>query len=538
MNTKRVRLDWWLAGIVLAGIAIRLFQYPQQVLLDDEWHAIHQLLRGKSPGELFLSLGHADYSIPLGLLYWLEMRWFGLSEWAMRWPMLLAGVATLVLLPTWARGRFPRRVTLIFAGLLAVSPLLLIYSHTARPYALTLLLTLFGLYACYRALGERGPRAGWAAAYALCCALGTWLHAIAGPVLFAPLLLEGGRRLLGRAELPWRRLLWVGAPAALLTAVLVLPPLLAEPAGLALKTDAASVSWATAWGALHSWLGTPSSVVAVLLLALAALGLGPLLRQQRIAQALLLGLGLVLLAVLVLRPASVNHPLTFARYLLAALPLLLLATACGIDRVLQYARENRALAAALAVLPVVYLGTSPLRDLLVLPNSHVTHSRFQFDFRPGHNRIARYQRATLAGSAFWSRLSSEPRASLRIAAAPFYFETYHWDAPRWEQASEQRVRPAFLTGYCAERRFGEVPDDGRFPLRNAWWLSRIVRGDASMPDWLVFTRPIARFAGTPESEQMREEAERCITRLMDDLGPPDFDDDALIAWRLGADNKP
>lgn len=518
---------------MLAGVAIRLFQYPQQVLLDDEWHAIHQLLSGKTPGQLFLSLGHADYSIPLGLWYWLEMRWFGLSEWAMRWPMLLAGVATLLLLPAWAEPRFPRRVTLVFAGLLAVSPLLLIYSHTARPYALTLLLTLLGLHAFYRAIAGDRRSGAWAATYVLCCALGTWLHAIVGPVLFAPLLLEAGRRLAGESTLAWRRLFLPGASAALLTAALVLPPLLVEPAGLALKAGEARAGWATAWGALHSWLGTPSSVVALVLLAFAALGLGPLLRQQRVAQALLLGLCLVLLAVLLLQPASVNHPLTFGRYLLPVVPLLLLAVACGVDRALRAAGETRALAALLAVLPVVYLGISPLRELLAWPNSQVTHSRFQFDFRPAHNRVARYQRATLPDSPFWSGLDQAPRNSMSIAAAPFYFETYHWGAPRWERASGQRVRPAFLTGFCADQRFGEVPDDGRFPLRNAYWLSRIAAGVGPMPDWLVYTKPIPRFAGTPEGDQIQELAERCIARLEEGLGAPDYADDTLMAWRLG-----
>ena len=32
----------------------------------------------------------------------------------------------------------------------------------------------------------------------------------------------------------------------------------------------------------------------------------------------------------------------------------------------------------------------------------------------------------------------QPAGSLRIAAAPFYFESYDWDAPRWEAVSAAR----------------------------------------------------------------------------------------------------
>ena len=523
------------AGAVLLvfGAALRLYQWPEQVLLDDEWHAVHQLLTGKTPGELFLSIGHADYSIPLGMLYWLQAEWFGLNEWAMRWPMLLAGLATLFLLPAYAWQRYAPRVAVMFAALLAVSPLLLIYSATARPYALTLLLSLLGIYGFYRFLNAPDQPIAWALVYVGCCALGTWLHAIVGPLLFAPLLLETVRGLAGRRGVALRAIVYLGAPAAVLTAALMLPPMLAEPAGLALKAGASDIGWATLNGVFYAWLGTPSTVCVLALLALAGAGLPVMLRADRLAQSVLLGLALTVLAILLLRPASVHHPLTFGRYLLAAVPLLLLAAAVGAERLLRKGAWRKGLAAAgLAVFAALYLAQSPLPRLLATPNSQLTHSRLQFDFRPEHNRVARYQDATLPLSPFWARLAGAAPGSLNIAAAPFYFETYHWDAPRWERASRQRVKPAFLTGFCAARRYGEVPDSGRFPFRNAYWLSRLAQDAGPRPDWLVYTQPIARFAGTKEGEQMQAEARRCIGQLIAALGEPDYQDEYLLAWRF------
>lgn len=187
---------------------------------------------------------------------------------------------------------------------------------------------------------------------------------------------------------------------------------------------------------------------------------------------------------------------------------------------------------ALASVSVLYLTQSPLRDLLRHPNSHTSHSVFQIDFRRDKNKILDYQKATLPASAFWERLAGLPRNSQLIAAAPFYFESYHWDGPRWERRSQQRVVPAFLDGFCANNRNGEVADSGRFPLHNAYWLSRLESGSDKIPDWLVFTNPIPRFSGTPEGNEMRSEAEGCLQRLKQRLGTPDFQDDVLQAWRL------
>ena len=72
----------------MVGAWLRLDQFAAQVLIDDEWHAVHQL-QSLSPSRMWLDFGHADYSIPLGLLYALESRALGLTETAMRWPMLV-----------------------------------------------------------------------------------------------------------------------------------------------------------------------------------------------------------------------------------------------------------------------------------------------------------------------------------------------------------------------------------------------------------------------------------------------------------------
>jgi 4-amino-4-deoxy-L-arabinose transferase-like glycosyltransferase len=78
----------------------------------------------------------SDYSIPLTFLYWIEARVFGLSEPRMRWPMMLASLLTLILFPVWVSRHLGWRVALVFALLLAISPLLSNYSRNARPYVL------------------------------------------------------------------------------------------------------------------------------------------------------------------------------------------------------------------------------------------------------------------------------------------------------------------------------------------------------------------------------------------------------------------
>jgi hypothetical protein len=523
------------AGVVLlaVGAGLRLNQYLDQVLLDDEWHAVHQLLAGQSPLQLFLTFGHADYSIPLGLLYWLQARCFGLSEFAMRWPMLLAGLATLVLFPLYAWRRFSPRAALAAALLFALSPSLIIYAHQARPYALTLLLAYLGLYAFYRyQQGQARPEA-WGGVYVVSAVLATWLHPLMGPFVVSPLLLEAGRALAAGRPHDLKPLLGPGLACAAGLALVLGPPLVSDLQGIALKSGQASVAGSTLAGAVFFWLGTPSAFCAVVLLALAGPGLRRLVGGDRVWQSALLGLLLTALAILVLRPASVNHAATFGRYLLPALPLLLLAAALGLDELLAWRGPWKWPALALVVaMVVVYTGQSPVWGLAARPNSNANHSRFISDYREAHNAVIRYQQRALGLSPFWAGLREAPARSLRVGVAPFYFESYHWDGPRWEALGGQLTVPAYLEGFCASRRRGESPKNSRFRFRNAVYLSELADGKLPGVDWLVFNKPIAGFEGTPEGRAMSAEAERCLGRLQALMGAPDYEDALLVAYRL------
>ena len=127
-------------GALAVGIYPRLHLLSSQILLDDEWHSIrHVIDRGFV--DVATTLSPRDNStVPFNLYNWWLYRNAHWSEWTLRLPSVVAGILSLVLLP-WLAGRtLGRRVAVVFAFLLAVSPVLISYSRFARPYSATVLL--------------------------------------------------------------------------------------------------------------------------------------------------------------------------------------------------------------------------------------------------------------------------------------------------------------------------------------------------------------------------------------------------------------
>ena len=135
---------WWLLPPFALGTLLRLWNVRAQILAGDEMHAVRVAL--VSPlSRILTTYELRDNCIPLTALYrFLLERGLPLSELLVRLPMLLAGLLALLVLPGVAAARLDRRVGHLFAWLVALSPLLVLYSRIARPY---LPIVLFGFAA-------------------------------------------------------------------------------------------------------------------------------------------------------------------------------------------------------------------------------------------------------------------------------------------------------------------------------------------------------------------------------------------------------
>src|SRR5438034_1180659 len=114
--------------------------------------------------------------------------------------------------------------------LLAISPLLVYQSKTARPYALTSLLAFIAIVAFRRWWQRDGSSPALAAAYAAATFFAAWLHPVTLPFTLLPFAYYGTRSLLAASERPSARsslirLLGLGGVTAVMLAAALAPPL-------------------------------------------------------------------------------------------------------------------------------------------------------------------------------------------------------------------------------------------------------------------------------------------------------------------------
>ena len=525
-----------LTAILIIGAWLRFDQFAYQVVTDDEWHAPIQLVT-HSPREFLLSFGLADYSIPLTFLYWNEANWFGLSELGMRWPMMLASLLILSLFPIWVSRHLGWRTALVFALLLAISPLLVNYSRNARPYALTLFLGYLAHYAFFRYWNNHEGRTASGILYALSAALSSWLHLISLPFVVAPILQAGVPALREWRKGNWvpiRRIFYLVAPTALLIALLILPPLLNDLGALVNKAGSDLPNADTFIGVWHTWLGTTSPFVVFVCLGLAALGGARVWKEAPLARSAALGLLLTLIFLLVTRPAWIHNPLTFGRYLLPAMVVLLLAVATGAEILASRIKSKwgNAISIPILLLPVILLIiASPLRETMRRPNSYTLHSYFQFDYRKDHQTVRERMEARIPLSPWWGTLRKSARESMLIAVAPYYFFSPKWDAPRWERLSRQRVIPGFLSGLCVDQRDGELPEGSRFAMRNAVHLGNDAALRRKQVDLIAFQKPY--WEGHDKDRILiGADTTHCLDVLRAKYGKPAYEDDNIAVFTL------
>jgi hypothetical protein len=523
---------------ILAGTWLRWYQLGIQVLLDDEWHALHKVLNSDAWG-IATTFGFADHSIPLTLWYRFLALHGGLTEWVMHLPLLLAGVALLCVAALSFRRETPPATRAAWVVLLAVSPLLVYHSRTARPYALTALLTFVAIVAFRRWWRADGSVRAWAAAYVVATFLAGWLHPITLPFTLLPFAYYAARTLLASRprgdprpqRAAFMRLIALGAVAALALAAALLPPLLNDWSRFAAKAGTDTVTVESIYRTLLMLFGISQPVLLVALLALTALGAWRLGRREPdfVACIATVVLGAAV-AIALARPQWIQHPGVYARYLLPALPLVLLFLAEGAVACMEPLRQPLARGAAILAGGALLWWAGPMPGYMYNPNQFMGHLRFQYDYDPAHNPyVQEIPRDPVPDFYRW--LARQPPRTLTLVEAPWRLESNFNPHPWYQELHRQYVKIGLVTPVCGVRDFGEYPASVRaLRMRELVHLSEILAGKSYGADYLVMH--LKAWKTPPDAEVEWPDVAACLPAIRQRLGFPIYGDDQIVVFDL------
>lgn len=205
-----------LVAIVAVGGALRLYQIGEESVWLDETFTIDDAT-AHSPLELLLQPDGKAFFM-LVFKGWTEL--FGTSATAIRLPSAIFGIASIVALYLLGTRLYDRRVGLLSASIIALSPYHIYYAQEARRYSLFVLLAVLSFYFLV-GMADRGRR-GRVVGYLLTTILLTHTHMFSVFVLLAQNLYVFTVSSLGRRpnrSVPIRT--WIGLQA--IVGVLMLP---------------------------------------------------------------------------------------------------------------------------------------------------------------------------------------------------------------------------------------------------------------------------------------------------------------------------
>jgi hypothetical protein len=317
---------------------------------------------------------------------------FGWSELALRLPVILAGLLSLVVLPLLAKNVFNERVALIFASLLAIAPFLIFYSRFARAYGFV---TLFGFSALL--LSHQWLTTGrlrYAVGFVMAGAIAICAHLFSVIVVFMPLVTAFGIGLAGRfkAASSLRRQIVVPLRTLFIVAFILTVPLvpLFRPVFLErakLPWGGGNITLEAVRAAATLLSGTVNGPLNVLFFLLFLGGLVLLLkRNPLLAWTCLSVIGAYLVFFLASRPMGLGTGAVLLRYMIVVAPVALALVALAMDGLITRAQHMPGMRRSLPILgaacfPGCLWAAGPLPALYVPPNNFTNHSAFQHSYR-------------------------------------------------------------------------------------------------------------------------------------------------------------
>ncbi len=520
---SRQRSLLFAAGVLLpfgVGAALRLWNLPSQILGGDEVHALRAALN-LPLGQILVTYQKTDNCIPLTAVYKLLMDWgVPVTEMVLRLPVLLCGIAALLVLPAAFSDRLSPGTVAVYRWLLAISPALVLYSRIARSY-MPMVLFSFGAVLAFEAWWRtRSWRAG--GAYVILGALAVWFHLGAGPIVAAPFLFAAGDALVRRENLgrDLRDLALLGLSLTAAFALFLVPARASLLGVIAGKSVKQAVPWSEILpNILRLQAGTASGWLAALFWLAVVAGLILMIRKdRRLALFTLTVAGGHVVGLLILSPVGMASPVILGRYLLPVLPFVLLWASVSLGS-LRWG-------AGVVVLVLGLLG--PFGDSFARRTSFLHHNDFVGFYRS--------YRTVPAGEvpAFYRRLKGET-----VLEFPWIFV---WDSNRtfyvYQEIHGGRVLVStpqrILFRPPLGLRNAVAPDPQAFCRSGARYLV-VHRNVAREEDRIAPGGRISEFeVAQPLRRQLRESAASLSRRLRSEWGDPVYADRLLWAWDLAA----
>jgi len=363
----------WVAFAAL-GVGIRLATLPGRIFGDDELHSVRAALH---------SLGSVPASYEA--LTAVDRLWLvtgiPLDEWTLRLPALVSAVVLVVVAPASVARRLGSRVAAKFACLLAISPVLVLYSGIARSYMPMLVLAVIAFGAFERWLETRSARAG--VLYVIAAAGAIYFHLAAAPFVVSPLLSTAGLAIARPQSGPsLRAVAGLGAAFAVAVTMLIAPTGSSPKVVLADMQQARTIELSTVSGVAMLQSGTTSPAVAAAFWTAAAIGVGVLSRRQpRLAAYTVIAVACQLTALLVFAPLQFHLAIVFNRYALPILPIVLLWVAMAFAGTSGTPLEPARLGLAITLL-VLLVATSPFAEATFRRSPFLNHHDFVDFTRP------------------------------------------------------------------------------------------------------------------------------------------------------------
>lgn len=387
---------FYLLTIVTGGF-LRLYLISDQILLDDDWHALNFTINHS----LWYLLTHFSYAganiIPMNAYVRMLLVSSGWSEILLILPSLVAGVASLLVFPLVLKRFFNSRTTIFFAFLFAVSPLIIFYSRVCRPYSIYTFLGFLSIWIFYEWSLTRGGKFGWL--FAVTGILCVYFHFVGVIFIFVPLVCAAGIKLMPKfPRLPvireqilpgFKELISVGCVILIGLAILLTAAVIQRVP--VINADSAHFSIHSIIGFLQFLSGTSYLFPNIFFYALLGIGLIRLFRKSFLLWLIFISVFIAYVFVSLVTKSNFAHvPLVLARYIIPAFPMAYVLVALGMDslwmttsvfpinkKIINAARYGVA-GCFLAVL----VWTGPLRQTYVAPNNFTNHSVFQESYAP------------------------------------------------------------------------------------------------------------------------------------------------------------